>query len=209
MQLAEERSLVQRAVRGDADALSALLEEYGPGVRTELSIDAKWSTVLEVEDVMQVTYLDAFLRVARFNSPGSGPTGFRAWLRQIAQNNLRDAVKELSRQKRPQPGQRVAPRPLDESVSAFITMLGVTLTTPSQLASGNEHVGLMQRALDALPPDYATAVRMYDLEGIAIEEVARRLGRSPGAVHMLRSRAHDMLRETLGGASQFFSSGGV
>ena len=49
-------------------------------------------------------------------------------------------------------------------------------------------------------------IRLYDLEGRPIAEVAAEMGRSSGAVHMLRARAHDRLRELLGPESAFFTN---
>jgi hypothetical protein len=46
---------------------------------------------------------------------------------------------------------------------------------------------------------------MYDLEDRAIDDVTKALGRTRGAVHMLRARAHERLRELLGAESIFFS----
>ena len=48
-------------------------------------------------------------------------------------------------------------------------------------------------------------VRLYDLQCRDITEVCTQLGKSSGAVYMLRARAHDRLRENMGGASQFFT----
>jgi DNA-directed RNA polymerase specialized sigma24 family protein len=46
---------------------------------------------------------------------------------------------------------------------------------------------------------------MWDLEGHSVEEVAASLGRSPGAVYMLRARAHRQLAEIMGAPSRFLS----
>jgi DNA-directed RNA polymerase specialized sigma24 family protein len=46
---------------------------------------------------------------------------------------------------------------------------------------------------------------MYDLEGRSVQEVSASLHRTPGAVYMLRARAHRELAELLGMPSQFFS----
>ena len=54
--------LVRSAVAGDADALTKLLQKFGPEVERSLQINPVWQTVLEPADVMQVTYLEAFLR---------------------------------------------------------------------------------------------------------------------------------------------------
>ena len=64
---------------------------------------------------------------------------------------------------------------------------------------------MLQAALAKLPSDYRLAIEAYDLGGRTIEEVAASLDRSPGAVHMLRLRAHRMLAEVLGTGSKYFS----
>lgn len=203
--MADDDERLARAVAGDSSALAGLLEDHGPDVRDQLRIDSKWTSVIDVDDVMQVTYLEAFLQFSRFQPQGI--PAFVGWLRRIAENNLRDAVKELERMKRPPPDRRVSPSSYNESVSAFIGLLGVTVTTPSRIAERDEQTHVLEKALAALPPDYAEAVRLYDLEGHAIADVAAAMQRSPGAVHMLRNRAHDHLRQLLGGESGCWSRG--
>lgn len=200
-----EAGLLKRAVEGDADALTALLHEHGPAVERSLRIDRVWQTVLEPADVMQVTYLEAFLQIQTFDPGRSG--SFEAWLRRIAENNLRDAVRGLTRQKQPQPRDRIRPEAEGRSIAGLADLLGVTTTTPSEHIRRDEASRFLEEAIEALPDDYAQAVRLYDLEGWTINEVAAALGRSTGAVHMLRARAYDRLREHLGGPSQFFSTG--
>jgi RNA polymerase sigma factor (sigma-70 family) len=153
---------------------------------------------------MQVTYLEAFLRIRSFQAVGPG--AFLAWLRRIADHNLRDAIKGLQRQKRPPPGRCLGQVSGDSAVD-LLARIGVTTTTPSRAAAGRELHTLLQDALAALPADYAAVVRLYDLEAWPISDVAARLARSPGAVHMLRSRAHLHLRALLGSQSRFFSNG--
>lgn len=200
----EEAHLLTRAVAGDAEALGELLRTYAPRLREALSIDARWRSVLEPDDVLQVTFLEAFLRIRAFKP--AGPGAFLGWLRRIADNNLRDAVKGLGRQKRPPPGLAVqAPGGPGDSAMQLLEHLGVTTTTPSRVAAGNEVRDALNKALAALPADYAAVVRAYDLEGRDIAETAAMLGRSPGAVHMLRARGHAALAELLGAPAQFFS----
>jgi RNA polymerase sigma-70 factor (ECF subfamily) len=163
--------------------------------------------VLDPEDVMQVTYLEAFLRMDEFKN--RGPGSFPAWLREIAQNNLRDAIKGLNGEKRPPPHKRVDPPRGEDSVVALYELLGVTSTTPSRAAARGEAKSRLEKAIEELPEDYATAVRLHNLEGRTGPEVAEAMGRSRGAVFMLLARAHDRLRERLGTASQFFSTRGL
>lgn len=196
---------VSKAVAGDMAALSALLRELGPRLRERLSIDSRWQSVLEIDDVLQVTYLEAFLKIGSF-TPG-GPNAFFGWLKRIAENNLRDAIKALEAAKRPPPaGAMSGLSPFDSGV-ALLDMLSGGGGTPSRAAAVGEVQSALSRAMESLPPDYAAVVRAYDLEGRHISEVAAAVGRSPGAVHMLRARAHDRLRELLGPQSDFFSQG--
>lgn len=197
--------LLERAVGGDADALRALLPRFGQTVWSEIDakIGARWRSAVDADDVMQITYVEAFLQIGRLKS--REPAAFMGWLRRIADNNLRDAIKELERKKRPNPAKRIHAAVTEDSYVALVEMLGGTSTTPSRDAAQREVSRLIELKLGELPPDYATVIRMYDLEGRELAEVANALGRSSGAVHMLRARAHDRLRAVLGAESDFFS----
>ena len=202
---AEEFSgLLARASSGDDDALAALLAEFGPQTRARVAaqMPQRWQAALECDDIMQISYLEAFLRVGRVSD--QGPAAFAGWLGRIAENNLRDALRELERQKRPQPERQVhAPQGGEfESLCALLDQLGCTTTTPSRHAVAGELKAAMETALDALPADYATVIREYDLAGRNSADVAAALGRSEGAVFMLRARAHDRLRELFAGLGE-------
>ncbi|MCB9844437.1 MAG: sigma-70 family RNA polymerase sigma factor [Phycisphaeraceae bacterium] len=201
----DERALIDKARRGDEEALTALLEAHGPTLRGRIGakIGQHWKSLIDEEDVLQISYLEVFLRIGSFVDHGSG--AFLAWVSRIAENNLKDAIRELERQKRPNPKNRVTPRNVDESYTALIDMIAVTLTTPSMNAARGEIAGALDTALAKLPEDYERVIRLYDLGGKGIEEVAGELGRSEGAVYMLRARAHERLAEVLGSESKFFS----
>jgi RNA polymerase sigma-70 factor (subfamily 1) len=200
-----EKELLAKATEHDPEAVGALLERYGPQVREGISIARKWRSVLSVDDVMQVTYLEAFLRIGSFVPSDDG--SFLAWLRRIAANNLRDAVKELGRAKRPPPERRIRARTGEDSFDALIVCVGGTTTTPSRGAARHEAQRLLEKAIGGLPKDYQQVVREHDLAGRSAVEVASSMERSKGAIYMLRARAHDELREALGSPSRFFSHG--
>ena len=194
---AGEDARVVAALGGDAQALEALLCEHGPHVARGLRIDARWRRLLEVDDVMQVTYLEAFLRVRALRARTAA--GFVAWLARSAEHNLRDAVRELGRLKRPDAHGR-ATRGAGDSAWTLLAGLSAGAPTAGGLAAGREAVEGLLRAIETLPASYARVVREVDLAERPVGEVADELGRSAGAVHMLRARAHDRLRELLGGA---------
>ncbi len=203
-----DAALIETARGGEHRAVSTLLARYGPVVRQRLAgkIGSHFRGVLDEDDVMQVTYLEAFVRIGAFTPrPHSPGASFQAWLGQIAENNLRDAIRGLERAKRPDPRRRVRSAAVQDSYASLIEVLGVETTTPSREAALHEAVSAAEEAIGKLPPDYRRVIRLYDLELRPVEEVAKELGRSSGAVFMLRARAHDRMRELMGAASKFFS----
>lgn len=193
---------LHRLRQGDLDALGDLMVACGSTVRRALTqrIPDRFRAVLDEDDVLQVTYLEAFLRAVDF--AGDSEAAFVSWLRSIAEHNLVDAIKELSRGKRPDPLRRIdAPiGSASDPAGRLVAELLASSTTPSRELAHREAVEGLHRALDGLPADYAAALRLYDLEELPMEVVAARMGRSPGAIHMLRLRARERLLGCLGRA---------
>lgn len=190
-------ALLADARRGDRDALTVLLTQHGPTVRGVVTAElgSQYRTVLDEDDVMQVTYLEAFLRISDLNAGDA--RGFVVWLTQIAKNNLRDAIRGLTRDKRPDPRRRMHAASPDESAVALIELAGCDSTTPSRIAGAAERRGILTDALAQLPADYARVLREYDLACKPVEEVAANMKRSTGAIFMLRARAIERLRDVL------------
>ncbi len=186
---------VPRAIRGDNDALETLLRDVTPYVRARIAarIGPIWQSVLDVEDILQVTYLEVVLRVRDFEPRGDG--AFLAWVTRIAENNLLDAIRALKRAKRPPAERRVCPTD-DASVVLYEQVMRTT-STPSRHLARNEALNALEQALRDLPEDYAQVVRRYHLDGVPVGEIAKELKRSEGAVYMLCARALDRLRELL------------
>lgn len=201
----EEDQLTKRAIQGDEDALKSLLEEVGALVRHTIAtrIPSKWQSLLSEDDVMQQTYADAFRGITRFVPLGSG--AFQAWLSSLARCNLLDAVKMLEAEKRGGNHRKVDAVGSNDTYVDFFDVLSSSGTSPSRNVGRAEVNTLVQELVAALPDVYRTAVQMYDLDGAPISEVANALGRSPGAVHMLRARAHDRLRTSLGSEGNYFT----
>ncbi len=181
---------------GDRTALIALLKAHDATVRqaVESNLPKRWRSELSVDDVLQVTDTDAFLTIAQCRA--TDENGFAAWLTHVALNNLRDAVRSLEAEKRGGGARRIL-APTDATQSLLDELLGGDSRTPSQAAMQVEAAEALQRAMRQLPEQHRLAVQRYDLDGQPIEVVAAELSRSPGAVHLLRNRAHRRLRELL------------
>lgn len=200
------RGLVNKVRNGDADALRQLLKEITSPLRARLGpkITPEFQSKLDVEDVLQVTFIEVHLKLARFEDRGEG--SFLAWVTTLAENNLRDAKRGLRGESAPPIVKQVDSQSGDPFATLYATMTGCEVT-PTRAAEAEEIRRMVREAIAGLPPDYATVVNLYDIEGRPIQEVAEKLGRSTGAVHMLRARAHDRLKGLLGATSQFFSKG--
>ncbi|GMU36437.1 MAG: sigma-70 family RNA polymerase sigma factor [Phycisphaerae bacterium] len=201
-----EMDLMRRAVDGDREALTALLERHGPAVRAKLEIPARWRSLLAVDDVMQQTYTDAFLGIREFVPREDG--SFAGWLARIASRNLVDVLRTLESRKRGGDRRRVQLAEEGSSLNELSFLLGMTDSTPSRAARREEALAALATAIETLPEAYRRVVELYDLEGRSMEEVAPKMNRSLGAAYMLRSRAHRLLREKLGALTRFISDGG-
>jgi RNA polymerase sigma factor (sigma-70 family) len=190
-----ETDLIDMAVEGDELALTRLLALTGPRVRLALRNAFHWNPDLELDDVMQLTYLEACQRISTFQSRGAG--AFQGWLTQIARNNLNDAIRGLTRLKRTPPGQRVVANDRFGSSGALLDRLAVTSTTPSRKAATAEIDAVVQHAIRSLPQSYGQVIELLDLQGKSADEAATIMGRSRGAIYVLHCRGLDRLRERL------------
>ncbi len=194
--------LLLRARAGDKDALESLLLRHGPVIRERLEINPKWRSVLEPSDVLQVTYLEAFLHIQSFKGDAKS---FGGWLRRVAENNLRDAIQALERDKRPQPGDRVGPPRDQNDISWLYDLLTGSMATPSWHAMSKEMRGVLEAEVNALPRDWSSIVRSVFFDGLSVSEIAEKMNKTPGAVHLMRIRAVARLRQRLGSDSRFIS----
>jgi RNA polymerase sigma-70 factor (ECF subfamily) len=73
-------------------------------------------------------------------------------------------------------------------------VLAVNGSSPSASAERRDLGVVLSEALARLGEDQREVIVLHHLEGLGWDEVARRMGRSPGAVRMLWTRALKQLR---------------
>ncbi|MCC7292717.1 MAG: sigma-70 family RNA polymerase sigma factor [Phycisphaerales bacterium] len=200
-----ELDLINLATRGDGDALSALLELHGPTARRGLEIPRRFQSLVSVDDVMQQTYTDAFLRIREFVPREDG--SFAGWLGRMARRNLVDVIRMLTAEKRGGDRQRLHVETFGSSLHRLSVVLGVTEATASHGARMEEACAALGEAITALPPLYRRVIERFDLQDRPVEELADELKRTTGAVYMIRSRAHRLIRERMGRLEDYVSDG--
>lgn len=197
-----DRVLLERAKEGAQRELGELLKRHGPPLRQRMDINVKWRSVLEPDDVMQATYLEAAMDIQSFTG---SPEQFSGWLWTIAQNNLRDAITELERKKRPHPDKRVEPSTGSDPLLDLYQAMTAGATTPSGRFARNEIIAILNSEIETLPEDYGKILRLHYFQDLPFKAVAKEMGRTYGAVVLLHHRARARLAQRLGSPSRFFS----
>jgi len=199
-----DTATLEQAVAGDTGALARLLKRHANSVRGTLygRIPRRWRSVLSEDDVLQQTFADASRDVRHFC--GETDRAFEKWLCKIAECNLHDALRMLEAEKRGGNRRRVELPGSGDSHLDLLRLLSAGSSTPLRHTSKDEVRSALERAIDRLPEAYRTVIRMMDLDGRHVAEVSAAMGRSRGAVHMLRARGHERLRELLGSTTNFF-----
>ena len=90
---------------------------------------------------------------------------------------------------------------MEESGSGLVAVVAARGPSASSDVSRREQAVLLADALERLAPDYREVIVLRSLQDLPFEEVARRMGRKPGAVRMLWARALEKLGQEMGVAS--------
>ena len=153
----------------------------------------------EAEDLVQ----DAFVKAMRARHQFHAGTNLKAWLFRILTNTFINKYRRGGLERSVFDGPDADPL-ADGWVSAS-TMR--QLRDPETLALMPLVEGEIQRALDALPPEFRLAVVLCDLEEFSYKEAAGILGVPIGTVMSRLSRGRRFLRERLAGMAQSFGIG--
>src|SRR6202035_1028672 len=164
---------------GDEDAFACLFRDVQPVLLRYLRLTAPGAA----DDVASETWLQVVAGLAGFSG---GESAFRAWLFTIARHRAIDWGRAQARRRTV---------PLGESDSAE------RLTVPDAAEAALERIST-QAALarvSTLPPDQAEIILLRVVAGLEATEVARIVGKSPGAV---RVAAHRGLRRLAAAADR-------
>jgi RNA polymerase sigma-70 factor, ECF subfamily len=189
--------LLERIRDGDGAALGRLLELYRNYLRVIARplIGQALRVRLDASDLVQETFLKASREFDGF--VGSTELELTAWLRRILVRTLLNQAKHHGRRARDYHRQESLEAMLDRSSEAVQQALAAPSTSPSGHAIRREQAVLLADAMERLPADYREVFILRNLEHIPFDEVAARMGRSPGAARVLWKRAMDRLSQLL------------
>jgi RNA polymerase sigma-70 factor (ECF subfamily) len=190
-------ALLEKAQQGDREALGRLLEAQRAALHrlAERQLDERIAVRVDASDIIQQTFLEAHRSFRQF--AGQDTRELTAWLRGILDHKVAGAIRDHALlQKR----SVHRDRSLDDSHgdrASSKKKLDAGISTPSQKVIRREQEQLLMKALSVLPDDQREAVRLRHLEGLALADIARFLGRSPAATAGLIKRGMRVLRRQL------------
>jgi RNA polymerase sigma-70 factor, ECF subfamily len=177
-----ERSLIQRAQRGDEQAFAALFQMHKKRVYSVCLQMTK--DVADAEDLTQEAFLQVFRSVNSFR----GDSAFSTWLYRIAVNTV---LMKMRRRKSPP---LVS---LDEPVSPDSPSLKRDVGRMDPSLSGAVDRIALNRAIEDLPSGCRQIFDLHEVKGYQHHEIAQLLqcsiGNSKSQLHKAKMKMRDIL----------------
>lgn len=188
----DDRTLLDKAVAGDAGALEALMTRHAGRVyRLAYGITRNPA---DAEEVVQ----DVFLTVVRKGGSFEGQAALATWMYRVTMN----AALNRRRGKR-----RELEVSLEEHLPHYTEdghragdrsdLLVDWSSTPEERVLSGESRRVLENAIDSLPDHYRAVLVLRDVEDLSNEEVASIVGDSLASVKSRLHRARMALREQL------------
>ena len=193
-ELNDFKNLLSMARQGCLETQGRLLQNFRGYLLdlAEANLDSDIRPKVAASDIVQESLLEAHRDFGRFR--GRTPPELRGWMKRILLNNLlnhfrawRETHKRrLSREVEFAGAWPGAPGPADPHGR-----------TASDIVSRREEQERLDEALDQLSEDDQQVLRLRHGEGLAFEEIGRRMNRTGDAARMLWYRAFDRLSRKL------------
>jgi RNA polymerase sigma-70 factor (ECF subfamily) len=181
-----DQELVERLLRGDQRAFEQFFNEYYPKlyrfVKRRVPQDAA-----AAEDIAQGTLCRALESLRSYR----GEAALMTWLCTLCR-------REMSARWDDNRAWRAAPRLAEDDPAiraALEALLASEQVDPVRAADREQVRESILAALDYLPVPYGDILEWKYLRDLSMDEIARRLGRSPKAVESLLTRARESFRE--------------
>jgi len=189
----ELESLIKRAKDGERLAIGQLLQKYRSFMRVsaERALGPSFNARVGASDVVQMTDFEAYRAFAQFE--GETVEQFSAWLRKILKHNLANVIRDNTAAKRAVTRENKQPPTQDQPVIPWVDMAADDKTPSVRFLEG-ERAQAVLAALQTLPDDQQTAVKLRYLEGHSYADVAEQLDRSVDATAGLIKRGLKSLR---------------
>lgn len=191
-----EKTIMDRALGGDAQALGALMSQLRPHVERQL---LRYPLIDEDRrDLAQATLVQVLRRLGSFR----GESSFSTWLFRVTAN---EALMLLRSQRRHQ-GRLVEGLSLDDLGNLPSSREDETKRPDLEFVRA-EREARVRSALQSLPDSYRSVVALHYRAGLGLGEIASQLQLTESAVRSRLHRARARLRDVLSGFVLEFEPG--
>lgn len=186
----EDLSLVSESLAGNQLSFQLIVERYQE--RMFGLVRQYTKSAVEIEDIVQDTFLKAFTRLESFQQQSS----FYTWLCRIAINTALDWLKRRGRN----PVQAIEDPEIAQGASGTSSALGErmgSVPAPEAALEVQEIQGVTQAVLAELPEIFRRVLILREFEELSYQEMADVLGISIGTVESRLFRARARFRNKL------------
>jgi RNA polymerase sigma-70 factor (ECF subfamily) len=192
--------LIERIQGRDAEALAQFLADHRPQLMAfiERQLGTALRRKIEPDDVFQETSAEAVRALPTVELGDRDPF---SWLCQIAERRIIDLHRRFFGAQKRDAAREVqlgSSRGSDTRPAGIINLLVASMTTPSQAFSRQAREGRLLEALEQLPEDQRTALRLRYVENLPSKQIAEQLGKTDAAVRVMLTRSLKKLHELLG-----------
>lgn len=195
--------LVNRAARGDGEALTQLLARHRDQLRRMVAchLDTRLATRVDPSDVVQDTLMVAAGSLVEYAH--KRPMPFYPWLRRLAGQRLIDLERRhLGAKRRSVHREEPLGALNDTSVHALAQHLLARIPGPPSAVLQDERRQRLRQALESLDATQRELLLMHYVEDLSLADAAAVLQITADAARMRHFRALKRLREILDGYSE-------
>jgi RNA polymerase sigma-70 factor (ECF subfamily) len=188
---------VERASRGDVDAVAALLERFLPGLRAYLRLRAG-KVLLAKEsssDLAQSVCREILEHVDRYQYRSEAQ--FKQWLYTTALRKIANRYEHYGADKRAVHREVPLAGPSDSSGAVDPALLAAcqSLITPSRQVMAREELDRIEKAFEHLSDERREVILLSRFVGLSAKEIGEQMSRSEDSVRQLLHRALAELAE--------------
>lgn len=172
----DEEAVIRQCLDGDEDSYSVLVDRY-----KTMAYNVAYRMVGDedtAKDLAQESFIAAYAGLDRFRFGSK----FSSWLYSIILNKCRDHFRTVKDTVSTDDLAEVMP---DKGIS------------PEQAASAHQSSDVLQRALNALPPEYREVLILKHIEELDYQEIAAVTGSAIPALKVRAHRGREMLKKIL------------
>ena len=174
----------------DQVELAELLEQHQYALEgfIKRNLGMRLKQKVEAHDILQNTMISA---IKSFDSQDFTQLDSYAWLCHLVEQRIIDAHRHFfGTQKRSANKEVGLETPLTGSRQlCMIDVLAASMTTPTQAIQRDENIDAMETAFNTLSDEQKQALHLRFVEGLSLQEISERLGKSNGATRVMLSRA--------------------